>query len=43
MEMMRSKKNARLYEVHFQYSVKATSSDTEYHVVDQVESIYAIP
>jgi len=43
MEMIRSKENARLYNVKLQYTIGATAADGLNNVMDMVESVYKIP
>ena len=42
MEMFRSKINARLYNVKFQYTI-AAAMDGSNELMDPVESVYQIP
>ena len=41
--MIRSKENARLYNVKLQYTIGATAADGLNNVMDVVESVYKIP
>mmetsp|Transcript_2638 Transcript_2638/g.3900 ORF Transcript_2638/g.3900 Transcript_2638/m.3900 type:complete len:463 (-) Transcript_2638:3112-4500(-) len=43
MEMIRSKDNARLYNVKLQYTIGAAAADGLNNVMDMVESVYKIP
>ncbi|KAK1738171.1 protein arginine N-methyltransferase PRMT10 [Skeletonema marinoi] len=43
MEMIRSKENARLYNVKLQYTIGAAAADGLNNVMDMVESVYKIP
>ena len=43
MEMIRSKDNARLYNVKLQYTVGTAAADGLNNLMDMVESVYKIP